>query len=401
MRILHTSDWHLGKSIEGASRIEEQQAFLDDFVAIANRVDADMILIAGDIYDSFNPSSKAESLFYDTLKKLSDGGRRMIVVVSGNHDAPERLVAAGPLAMEHGIVMFGTPKTVVPAGTYGNNFVRVSGQGFVEVEVNGQRAVLVAVPYPSEKRLNEVLYRDEDTDCERMESYGQRLKTLFDSLSSNFREDTVNIAVSHLFAMGSVEAGSERSIQLGGSYIVEAGCFPETAQYIALGHVHKPQIVPGTKGRARYSGSPIHYSRKEIAFEKCVLLVELTPGSVAAVEEIKLPVYKPIEVWHCKNFDEALHRAEKDTKDAWVYIEIETDSFIGEQQIKRLRGLKSGILEIVPIFKAQLRQEQEWNKTEERSLVHLFSEFYSKERGVNPSQELVEMLLEIAEKEEQ
>ena len=148
--------------------------------------------------------------------------------------------------MEHGIIMVGTPKTVVQPGQYGKHRVVNSGEGFVEIEINGEKSVILTVPYPSEKRLNEVLYGEMDDDDERLKSYGERIKQLFDSLKVNYRKDTINIAVSHIYTMGSEESGSERAIQLGGSYIVDGYCLPKEAQYVALGHVHKPQVVPGT-----------------------------------------------------------------------------------------------------------------------------------------------------------
>ena len=122
--------------------------------------------------------------------------------------------------MEHGIIMVGTPKTIVQCGEYGQHKVINSGEGFIEIEINNEKAVILTVPYPSEKRLNEVLYGEMDSDEDRLKTYRERIKSLFDSLRKNYREDTINLAVSHLFAMGSEEGGSERSIQLGGSYIV-------------------------------------------------------------------------------------------------------------------------------------------------------------------------------------
>lgn len=258
MKILHTADWHLGKNLEGQSRLDEQQEFLNDFVKIVEDNNIDLVVIAGDIYDTSNPPARAEKLFYDTLKKLSKKGERLILVIAGNHDNPERLVAAGPLAMEHGIIMVGTPKTVVLPGEYGMHKVVNSGEGFIEIDIRGEKAVILTVPYPSEKRLNEVLYNAVDSDDEKLKSYSDRIKELFDSLAVNFREDTINLVVSHLYAMGSEESGSERSIQLGGSYIVDGSCFPEKAQYIALGHVHKYQIVPCTRKRARYSVAHVY-----------------------------------------------------------------------------------------------------------------------------------------------
>ena len=112
-----------------------------------------------------------------------------------------------------------------------------SGEGFLEIEMNGENAVILAVPYPSEKRLNEVIYNGMDDEEDKAKSYSDRIFSLFDNLKIHYREDTINLATSHLFAMGSEESGSERSIQLGGSYIVDGSCFPKEAQYVALGHL--------------------------------------------------------------------------------------------------------------------------------------------------------------------
>ncbi len=95
MKLIHTADWHLGKNIEGYTRLEEQRQFLKDFIKICEDEQADMIIIAGDIYDNYNPSAMAEQLFYDTLKQLSRNGSCMTVVISGNHDNPDRLTASG------------------------------------------------------------------------------------------------------------------------------------------------------------------------------------------------------------------------------------------------------------------------------------------------------------------
>ena len=329
MRILHTADWHLGKSLEKRSRIDEQRKFLDDFIEIAKENDIDLVIIAGDIYDSSNPPAIAEKMFYDTLKKISDNGKRLILIIAGNHDNPERLVASAPLAREHGIIMIGTLKTIIDTGNYGRHKIINSGEGFIEVEINGEKAVILTVPYLSEKRLNEVLYKDMDSDEERIKSYSDRVFSLFDSLKDNYREDTINLLVSHLYAMGSEEGGSERSIQLGGSYIVNCECFPKEAQYIALGHVHKPQLVPGTNKKARYSGSPIHYNKKEISYNKKCFVVDVKANEEANVKEVYFKVYKPIEIWKCENFDDALLKCEENKdRECWVYLEIKVDRYM-------------------------------------------------------------------------
>lgn len=398
MVILHTADWHLGKSLEGRSRMAEQKQFLEDFVALVEEKNVDMVVIAGDVYDSSNPPAEAEKMFYRTLKRISKQGERLTLVIAGNHDNPERLSAAGPLAMEHGIIMAGLPKTIVPTGNYGQHQVIDSGEGFVELAINGEKAVVLLVPYPSEKRLNEVLYHDMAEDEERLASYQDRIKSLFDSLKVHFREDTINLVVSHLFAMGSEESGSEKGIQLGGSYIVSGSCFPAEAQYIALGHIHKPQVVPGTMGRAFYSGSPLHYHKNEANTQnkKCCI-VELKAGQREFVrEEIEFKVYKPIEKWHCSSVAEAIALCEeKQDESSWVYLEIETDGYIRDEEMKQMRKLKADIIEIYPLLKSGEKQEEELETLKDKSFFELFGDFFVHYKGVEADSEFVDLLQEV------
>ncbi|MGN0145042.1 MAG: exonuclease SbcCD subunit D [Clostridium sp.] len=400
MRILHTGDWHLGKNLEGKSRLDEQEMFLKDFLNIVEENNIDLIIIAGDIYDSPNPPARAEKMFYDTLKQVSKNGERLTLVISGNHDSPERLVAAGPLARDHGIIMVGTPKTVVPCGDYGRHKIIDSGEGFIEIEVNGEKSVILTVPYPSERRLNEMIYNSMDDDEEKARSYSDRIFELFNKLKVHYRKDTINLLVSHLFAMGSEEGGSERSIQLGGSYIVDGSCFPKEAQYIALGHVHKPQIVPGTGKRARYSGSPIHYNKKEISYDKKCFIIEAKPQKECEVSEITLPVYKPIEVWKCNSIEEAINKCEENKdRDCWVYLEIITDRYIREDEIKIMKDFKKDILEILPKIDDEDNEEFDSEDLKEKPFEEIFKEFYKKERNLEPQQEAVDMLLSIMNEE--
>ena len=401
MRILHTADWHLGKSLEKRSRIDEQRKFLDDFIEIAKENDIDLVIIAGDIYDSSNPPAIAEKMFYDTLKKISDNGKRLILIIAGNHDNPERLVASAPLAREHGIIMIGTLKTIIDTGNYGRHKIINSGEGFIEIEINGEKAVILTVPYLSEKRLNEVLYKDMDSDEERIKSYSDRVFSLFDSLKDNYREDTINLLVSHLYAMGSEESGSERSIQLGGSYIVNCECFPKEAQYIALGHVHKPQLVPGTNKKARYSGSPIHYNKKEVSYNKKCFVVDVKANEEANVKEVYFKIYKPIEIWKCENFDDALLKCEENKdRECWVYLEIKVDRYMREDEIKKLKELKKDILEITPIIENIHRDDESAISLSEKSFEELFIDFYKKERMGEPDKEIIDLFLNLVYEEE-
>ncbi|MCB0293286.1 MAG: exonuclease subunit SbcD, partial [Calditrichaeota bacterium] len=100
MKILHTADWHLGKRLERFSRLEEQREVLEEICGIAEQEAVDAVIIAGDIYDTFNPASEAVELFYKTVKRLADEGRRAVVAIAGNHDSPDRFAAPEPLARE-------------------------------------------------------------------------------------------------------------------------------------------------------------------------------------------------------------------------------------------------------------------------------------------------------------
>lgn len=399
MRILHTADWHLGKHLEGFSRMDEQEAFLHDFVELVQEQQVDMVIIAGDIYDSSNPPARAERMFYDTLKKISANGERLTIVIAGNHDNPERLIAAGPLAKDHGIIMVGTPKTVVDMGDYGQHKVVNSCEGMVEIEIKGERAVILTLAYPSEKRLNEVLYKDISNDEERLLSYTERIQSFFQQLEQYYREDTINLVVSHLFSMGSETVGSERNIQLG-SYIVDGSCFPDKAQYIALGHIHKHQIVPGTHKRARYPGAPIHYSKNEIHYDKKCYVIDIVPDKKPVIQDLDIKIYKPIEIWKCTSIEEAISLCEiNQERDCWTYLEIETDRYIREDEIKIMKSYKKDIIEILPKIKGQENEIELPGNMGEKPFEQIFREFYFKERKVEAQEDLVHLLMDIVKED--
>ena len=397
MKLIHTADWHLGKNIEGYTRLEEQRQFLKDFIKICEDEQADMIIIAGDIYDNYNPSAMAEQLFYDTLKQLSRNGRCMTVVISGNHDNPDRLTASGPLARDHGIVMAGTPNSIITPGIYGQHEITESAPGYFHAIINNEEVDMLLVPFPSEKRLNEVYLNETDDETQKAASYGEKMSALFSSLKEHFHKDSIHLIASHLFVMDSIEDGSERSIQLGGSYMVGGDIFPETADYIALGHVHKPQKVPGCPN-ARYSGSPLPFNIKETSFHKKVISVELRAGSPCVIHELPLPVYKPIEIWHCENIEEAIEKCEENKeRDCWVYLEIKTDHYIHEEDIKKMKTLKTDILSITPVLPENDSDDFSASDIREQPFDELVKNFYRKRFQVDIGEETLALLMQIME----
>lgn len=402
MRIIHTSDWHLGKNLDGVknSRLEEQEKFIEEFIHIVEENKVDMIIISGDIYDNGNPPSRAERLFYNALKRLSNNGERPVLIIAGNHDNPDRLVAASPLACEQGIVMVGTPKSFVEKGKYGILEVIDSGEGYIEVELKGERAVILTLAYPSEKRLNEVfIYEDEDLS--RKVTYSEKIGDIFSKLSEKYREDTINIAVSHLFVRGGQTSDSERSIELGGSLAVDIDMLPKKAQYIALGHLHRPQRVKGLDN-AYYSGSPIQYSKSEIGYAKSMYMVDLKVGEEAKVETLYLSNYKPIEIWKCNGVEEAIEKCKENSdREVWVYLEIKTDEYISQEHIKEMNEHKKDIIEIVPKLIVSEEEEVSFESLQERSMEQLFRDFYLSQRGTEIKDELMELFLSIVNEDEE
>lgn len=399
MRIIHTGDWHLGKNLEGVSRLEEQERFIEDFIHTVENNNIDMVIISGDIYDNSNPPAMAERLFYSALRRICDNGKRIVLAIGGNHDNPDRLSAASPIAYEQGVILLGKPKSIAEVGNFGQHKVVDAGEGYFEIEINGERAVIITIPYPSEKRLNEILSTSIEEE-DRQESYSNRVKELFYKLQEKYREDTINLAVSHLFILGGEESESERPIQLGGSLAVSASALPEKAQYIALGHLHKPQLVKA-KTICRYAGSPLQYSKSEIGYSKSFYIIDVKAGEEVKLQEVFFNNYKPIEVWKCESVEEAIEKCrENSDREAWIYLEIKTDKFISQEDIKTMKSLKKDILEIRPVIIGEEDQENDFYSLKGKSVGEIFKEFYTKQRMVEPSEEVMELFLSIVEQEE-
>lgn len=399
MKILHTSDWHLGKTLEGFSRLDEQERFLDEFVTIAEEHEVDLVIIAGDIYDSSNPPAAAEQLFYSTLKKLTTDNSRGVLVIAGNHDSPERLTAASSLAADHGIIILGKPKSQALTGKFGQLEVTETGAGYIKLCINGEQAVILTLPYPSEKRLNEVLsFHDEERA--RQQSYSERIGELWAELSCHFRKDTINLAAAHIYVIGGEESDSERQIQMGGSLAVDPAVLPD-AQYIALGHLHRPQKVRGTDKKAFYSGSPLQYSKSEINYSKCVFLIDVAVGEEACIEEIYLHNYKPVEVWECSNIEDAFKKcSEARQGERWVYLDIQTDQVLTREEISDLRELCPDIVQIHPIFTYDEQQvEHKIQDYKSINIDELFRAFYKDRRGLEAPEEIMQLFYKIAAEE--
>lgn len=400
LRILHTSDWHLGKTLEGRGRIEEQESFIDELCRMVDEEDIHIVLIAGDVFDTVNPPATAEELYYDALDRLAAGGRRAVVAIAGNHDNPERLCAAGPLAERHGISLLGFPGAHLPpspASWYDRVRRVASGPSWLEVQVPGcsRSALIVALPYPSEARLGQALTGSLD-ETQVRDAYSDKVQRMLADLSGNYRPHTVNLAVSHLFVAGGLESESERPIQLGGACTVLPAALPP-AQYVALGHLHRPQAVRNEPAPTRYSGSPLAYSFSEAGQAKSVVVIEAEPGLPASIREIHLSSGRPLVRWKATEGLTQVHHWLDEGRDpgAWIDLEVHVTSSITPDQTQALRRARPAIVNIRPIFP----EMEAIAALEDRSslpLDELFRRFYVRQRGGGlPSAELVKLFLEL------
>jgi exonuclease SbcD len=400
MRILHTADWHFGRTLEGRDRREEQTAFIDELCRIVEEREVDLVLIAGDVYDSVNPPAWAEELFYDALERLSAGGKRGVVVIAGNHDQPERVRAAAPLAYKHGVILLGLPKETpfVSEAPTGEERVRIieAGPSWFELSIPGveHHAVVIALPYPSESRLKELI-SESFTQEEMQQAYSERIARLLNEYAQKFRDDTVNLVTSHLFVMGGIESESERPIQIGGALTVSPTAFPKHAHYVALGHLHRLQKL-GEAPLIRYSGSPLAYSFSEAGQSKAVVIVDVVPGQPVREEIVYLTSGRPLARWKATEGIAQVERwlAEERDKGSWIELELHVSDAIDPAEFQRIRKLSD---DFVKIQRVLVRGEQERvdepaaGKREELGPEQLFRRFYERKRGVAPDERVVEL----------
>ncbi|HYE81369.1 MAG TPA: exonuclease SbcCD subunit D [Clostridia bacterium] len=396
MRILHTSDWHLGKTLENINRIEEQRQFIDELCGIAESEAVDLVLVAGDIFDTYNPSSAAEELFYDAVDRLNARGTRAIVVVAGNHDSPDRLCAASPLAYKNGIVLLGYPGS--DASVYGaqRSVILQAGPGWLELKPGSadHSAVIIALPYPSEARLEQLISVDSQED-KLQKAYSDKISELLRRLSGNFRDDTVNLIVSHLYLRDGKTSDSER--QLGGALVVDPGQLPDNAHFIALGHLHRPQRIKSTPSPAYYSGSPIAYSFSETDYSKVVYIVDAVPGKASEVREVYLNSGKPLKQWRAKKgIEEAMSWCEEGRDlNAWIDLEIHTDRALTLEEQKKLRELNPGIINIRPVVIDEKESEISFESREGKRIEELFKDYYRYRTGMEAAEEMLDTFLEV------
>ena len=399
MKVLHSSDWHFGKTLEGRDRTSEFAAFVDEFVALADAEQVDLVLLPGDLYDVANPSATAHRLLYEAINRLAAGGKRGVVITAGNHDSPDRLVAALPLATRQGVVILGRPRDepeLDPADADPSRVRRrAGGPSWVELQLPGcpHPAVIAALPYASEGRLNEVFIEDLAHEGRAQLAYSKRIGALSARLSAHFRADTVNLGMGHLFTQGAHTCDSEREIQVGGAYTVWPEDLPAGADYVALGHLHRPQEVEGAPSPTYYAGAPLVLSASETGYTKSVVLVEVEPGQEARIQRVEVLSGWRIEAPEPCPYAEALALAaqrEEQATPVWLMLSINDRLALSADENLELRRACKRLVRVRCVREAGPEAPQAAAERRHRSSAELFADFYQRSAGSLPEEALVE-----------
>ncbi len=404
MKILHSADWHLGKRLDHYSRMEEQRTVMQEIAGVAEREQPDLVILAGDLFDTFNPPIEAEELFYKTLREISGYGRRPVLALAGNHDSPDRINAPDPLARELGIFFAGYPDTEIPVTNSGADFsIAQSEPGFVEFSFKNHSIPLrvIFTPYANEFRLKSYLGKDKREDTMR-----DLLQQRWQQLADKYCDDQgVNLLATHLFMMKEGQPVPEEPddekpvLHVGGAQAVYSSNVPWQVQYTALGHLHRRHHVDKAEKNIWYSGSPLSYSFSEADQDKYVNLVTLEPGAEAEVEPVKLTKGKRLLRKRFEQIDEAVTWL-KNHPEALVELTIVADDFLKSSERKALYEAHEGIITIIPEVKNKIKNASNKQINLQQNTTVLFEQYFEHYYKQAPNKELMDLFLEIkAEKE--
>lgn len=381
MRILHTSDWHVGKRLGRYDRIEEYREAIAEVVAIADDQAVDLVVVSGDLFDRPQPPVEALRVGFDGLARLATGGRP-VVVVAGNHDSPEYFEALAPFLAHSNIHLSGAIKSPVRGGV-------------LELETAAGPAVVGCFPFLREGRVVDFM-----AEAGRWYgAYADRIRAITEAYATHLVDaaagDGVALLVAHFMVTGARIGGhgaprGERELHIGEAYTATADAIPPSLSYVAMGHIHAPQPVPGANVPAEYAGSLLPLDFGEAGEEKRVVVVDAAPGTPATVNSVPLRAGRPL-VRASGAWEELAGR--RDLEAAYVDLSVHTD------------GPDPGLAERArDAFPFLVRVRAEYERPEsvrvaraDRALPELYAEYHEAEHGAPPQDEVTAAFADIME----
>ena len=398
MKILHTADWHLGKRLDRFSRLEEQILVMDEIVEIANTQNIDLVIIAGDLFDNFNPSIDAIELFYKTLKRLSLNGKRPVIAIAGNHDAPSLIDAPDPLARECGIILIGYPKATVTPFALDDFTVTKSDEGFIEIQLkNTDYPVrIIHTPYANETRLKEYFGEDKE------ENLNLVLEQHWQNIAEKYCDESgVNILTTHLYmnkkgAEILEEPEGEKPIKIGNADMVYSDIIPSQIQYTALGHLHGHKNIGTEEKPVVYSSSPLCYSFSEAGQKKYLSIINAQPNQNVEYQKIPLENGKSLVRKAFDDVEETIGWL-TENPNTLVELTLESETFLTAEERKRIYQSHQGIVHLIPKVKNTDFSEsnlQDINLSQD--MQSLFKDYFkSKKQGQEPNDDIMNLFNEI------
>ncbi len=401
MKILHTADWHLGKKLDKFSRHDEQLRVLSEVTEIANNQNIDLVVVAGDIFDTFNPAVESVELFYRTVKKLSNYGRRPVIVIAGNHDSPDRIEAPDALALEDAIIFAGYPHAKIRQfENHAGVCLTKSDAGFIELNLAqfAYNVRIILAPYANEFRIKQFLGIENEEE-ELRNVLSKHWAELADKYCD---KHGVNIFCGHFFFTTQNDKKNEEPddekpiLHVGGAQAIFNTNLPSQIQYAALGHLHREHTISEQPCAICYSGSPISYSFAEARQKKYVKIISLEPNSTPNIENVELKGGKKLIR---KKFDDVENACEwlLDNQDALVELTIESNDFLTANERRKLHESHQNIISIIPIVHSLSNGNTETNTLDlNKDMKELFTDYFKyKKDGQNPSQEILELFDEL------
>ena len=284
MRLIHTSDWHLGRKLKGVDRTPEIALALEEILKYAKDFEVDAVLVAGDIFDVPNPTTEAERVAYDFFYKLNQLSIPS-VAIAGNHDSATKIDSLAHLLSLAGVRALGRPRIAEEGGV-------------VAIDTANGKLCVGAMPFASERRM---LAAEDIWNLDALaqrNDYKTTVTYVLQNLAQAFKNDAVNVMIAHMTIDGAKFTGSEAAYYSGDVYSFSGQAIPSECQYVGLGHIHRPQQIPNA-APTYYSGSLIQVDFGEVGEEKGFNVIEVETGRPAKVQFQPLTCQKPLKRVEC------------------------------------------------------------------------------------------------------
>lgn len=376
MKFLHTADWHVGRTIRNRSRIDEHRAVFAEIIDIAKQEDIDAVLVAGDVFHERRPPLEAQELVATTMAELARANIS-VVMIPGNHDEPFLLRTLKPLGELVQVYV------VTHIGEDLNSLiVSIPGRDGKE------HALVGCFPYLHPHQVLTTAAGANMTEADRLITYQSTAQDYLSKLQKKMAERdsyAVSLVLAHVYIAECKFGGGEWRSSV---FPINAAFLPPQVQYVALGHMHEPQVIPGTKSQARYAGSILQMDFGERDQKKSVCLIEAHPGKPATITEI--PLTKGKWLLRRTGTAEALLAQAPEFSDAWVEVVVSLEK-LDVDLVNKIRALP----EVISLRFEEPQEESARNgETEKRGsgdrpAVELFRDYYKVKKKTEPEPQLV------------